>query len=169
MNPNTLFLIIIAVLLICFFAGRRAGLIRTLIPIVSALASFCLLAIAIPIFRKDITESIMGLEIIDAAASAVAFVVTFLILRWLIKAILRFFRIIGDAPVVGTVNRALGGIVGFAGGLIIIWGMFFFLLLFYGPKGLPEFFDAVNGNEFVKLLYNNNLIMTLVDYFVFAL
>ncbi len=169
MNSNTLFLIVIAILLICFFAGRRAGLIRTLIPIASALASFCLLAIALPIFRKDITDSIMGFEIIDAAASAVAFAVTFLILRWIIKAVLRFFRIIGDAPVVGTVNRALGGIVGFLGGLVIIWGTFFFLLLFYGPQGLPEFFDAINGNEFVKLLYNNNLIMTLVDYFVFAL
>ena len=168
MDPNTLFLIIIAILLICFFIGRRAGLIRTLIPIISAIASFFLLASALPVLKRDIAEQLIGFQIREAVISVVAFTVTFLLLRWLIKAVLKFFRIIGDAPVVGSTNRLLGGIAGFAGGLILIWGTFFFLILFYGPDGLPVFFDAVNGNEFVKLLYNNNLIMTLINYYLFA-
>ena len=168
MNPDALFLIILAILFTCFFAGRRIGLIRTLIPIASALASFCLLAIALPVFREDIADDMAGLQLTDALVSFSAFIATFMIFHWLIKAVLRFFRIIGDAPIAGSINRTLGGIAGFAGGLMIIWGAFFFLLLFYGPEGLPELFSAVNGNEFVKLLYNNNLIMTLVNYFIFA-
>ena len=168
MNPNALFLIILAVLLTCFFAGRRAGLVRTLIPIASAIAAFCLLAITVPVFRADVTDYLVGLQLTDAVVSAAAFIVTFLILRWLIKAVLRFFRLIGDAPLISSLNRALGGIAGFVGGLIIVWGTFFFLLIFFGPDGLPDFFDAINGNEFVKLLYNNNPVMTLINYFIFS-
>ena len=168
MDPNALFLIIIAVLLICFFAGRRVGLIRSLIPVASAIASFCLLAIALQVLKEDMTDYLSGFQIKAAISSIIAFVISFLILRWLIKTILKFFRIIGDAPVIGRVDRALGGLAGFIGGLVIIWGTFFFLLLFFGPEGLPEFFDAVNKNEFTRLLYNNNLIMTLINYFIFV-
>lgn len=168
MDPNILLFSIIAVLMICFFAGRRAGLIRSLIPVISSLASFILLAVAFPVVRSDITDSMTELQIKDAAISAAAFVVTFIILKWLIMKVLRFFRILRDAPVIGSADRMLGGIAGFIGGLLIIWGSFFFLLLFYGPDGLPVLFDAINKNEFVKLLYNNNLIMTLINYFVFA-
>ena len=168
MDPNTLFLIIIAVLLICFFAGRRAGLIRALIPLVSAFLSFWLMTVAFPIFKEDVMGDVTGFAFNDAVVDVVAFGVTFLLIRWLIKTVLRLLRIVGDAPVIGTVNRLLGGVFGFVGGLVLIWGTFFFLLLIYDPAELPGFFEAVNGNPFVKLLYNNNLVMTFVNYFVFA-
>ncbi len=168
MDPNVLLLIIVAVLLICFYVGRSVGLIRTLIPIASAFASFCLLAAAVPVLEKDVTKYLSGLDIRDAVISVGAFALTFLLAKWLIEKILKFFRIIGDAPVIGKADRLLGGIAGFAGGLVIVWGTFFFLLLFFGPDGLPEFFDAVSKNDFVRVLYNNNLVMTLVNYFIFA-
>ncbi len=168
MDPNALFLIIVAILLICFFAGRQAGLIRTMIPIVSSLASILLIVTAIPIVRKDIETNVLSFEFRDAVISVVAFAVSFLILRWAIKKVLTFFRLIGDAPVVGSVNRVLGAAAGFIGGLIIVWGAFFFLLLFADPEDMPAILAAVEGNEFVKLLYNNNLILTFVNYFVFA-
>ena len=168
MDPNTLFLIIAAILLICFFAGRRAGLIRTLIPVVSALVSFLLLTIAFPIFKEDVMGDITGFDINSAFVDVVAFAVTFLLLKWLVRTVLRFFRIIGDAPVLGSVDRMLGGIAGLLGGLLTVWGAFFFILLIYGPNGLPRFYNAIGQNEFVKFLYNNNLITTLVNYFVFA-
>ncbi len=168
MNSNILFLIVIAILLICFFAGKKAGFIRSLIPIVSALASFVLLAAAVPVVKDDVTGNIAGLHIKDAIISAAAFYITFIILKWLIKKVLAFFRIIGDAPVIGNVNSLLGAISGFIGGLVVIWGAFFFLLIFFGPDELPELFMAIDKNEFIKLLYNNNLIMTLINYFIFA-
>lgn len=168
MDPNVLFLSIIAVLLLCFFAGRRTGLVRTLIPIVTAFLSFWLLAVLIPILKKDVLDDMSGFRINEAALDVLAFGVSFVIFRKLILLVLRVFKVIGDAPVVSAVNRILGGVAGFAGGLILIWGVFFFMLLWYGPEGNPEFFSAVNGNEFVKLLYNNNLILTFVNFFIFA-
>lgn len=168
MDPNALFLIIVAVLLICFFAGRRAGFIRTLIPIVSALASILLIVTAIPIVKEDIAKDVMSFAFRDALISVGAFAVSFLVLRWAIKKILSFFRLISDAPVVGSVDRFLGAVAGFAGGLIIIWGTFFFLLLFTSPEEMPGLMALVEGNEFVKLLYNNNLILTFVNFFIFA-
>lgn len=168
MDPDRLFLIIVAVLLICFFAGRRAGLIRTLIPVVSAVASFGLVAVGLPIFREDVMGAVTVFDINSAVIDIAAYAATFLILRWLIKAILRFFKVIGDVPILGTINRLLGGIAGFIGGLIIIWAAFFFILLLYTPTALPEFYNAIGQNEFVKLLYNNNLITTFVNYLVFA-
>ena len=168
MDPNALFLIIVAILLICFFAGRRAGFIRTLIPIASALASIFLMMAAIRTVREDIAKDVMSFEFRDALISAVAFAVSFLILRWAIKKGLSFFRLISDAPVVGGVDRFLGAVAGFAGGLVIIWGAFFFLLLFTDPADMPAILAVIEGNQFVRLLYNNNLVLTFVNYFVFA-
>ncbi|MCR5774813.1 MAG: CvpA family protein [Lachnospiraceae bacterium] len=168
MDPNILFFGIIAILLVCFFSGRRAGLICTLIPVVSALASFWLLTAAVPVFREDITGEISEFAFRDALIDVAAFAVSFFLLRWIIRRILKFFKLIGDAPVLGSVNRLLGGVVGFIGGLILIWGIFFFLLLFYGPQELPQFYNAIGQNEFVKLLYNNNLLMTFINFFIFT-
>ena len=168
MDPNLLFLIIIAVLLICFFAGRRTGLIGALIPVATAFLSFWLLAIVIPVLKNDIFEDMSGFRVNEALLDLITFAVSFVLFRKLIRAVLKFFRIIGDTPVISSLNRFLGGVAGFIGGIIIVWGVFFFMLLFFGPEGSPEFFAAVNGNEFVKLLYNNNLILTFVNYLVFT-
>ena len=168
LTPNALFLIIIALLALCYFSGRRAGLIRTLIPVVSAVISIWIVAVGFPMVRQDVLSDIKGFDLNRAVVDLIAFAVTFALLKWLIKTILHFFKVAGDAPGVHPVNRFLGGIAGMIGGVIIVWIVFFFILLFEGEQGAPEFYAAVNGNGFVRLLYNHNLIMTFVNYFVFV-
>ena len=168
LSPNTLLLIIIAVIALCYFSGRRAGLIRALIPVVSALGSVWIVAVAFPMLRNDIMEDAGRFDLNTVVVDVLAFVVSFFIVKWLIKAVLQFFKLIGDAPIVDPVNRFLGGVAGMIGGVVIVWLVFYFMLLFVGEAGAPEYYAAVNGNEIVRLLYNHNLIMTFVDFFVFS-
>ena len=168
LTPDVLFLIIIAVIACCYFSGRRAGLVRTLIPIATAFASVWVFMTVFPIFKQDALSDALGFDITETVIDILAFAVVFLIIKWAIKTVFKALKIISDAPVVSAVNRFLGGVAGLIGGVVLVWIVFFFALLLYGEQGLPELYAAINGNEFVKLLYNHNLIMTFVNYFVFV-
>ena len=61
--------------------------------ILVSFASFCLLAAAVPVLEKDVTKYLSGLDIRDAVISVGAFALTFLLAKWLIEKILKFFRI----------------------------------------------------------------------------
>ena len=76
LSPNTLLLIIIAVIALCYFSGRRAGLIRTLIPIVSALGSVWIVAVAFPMLRKDVLEDAGRFDLNRVVVDVLAFVVS---------------------------------------------------------------------------------------------
>jgi uncharacterized membrane protein required for colicin V production len=168
LSPNTLFLIIIAVIALCYFSGRRAGLIRTLVPVASVFGSVWIMAVAFSVLKNDVMTDVTSLDLNRVVIDLLAFVVSFFLLKWLIKSILHFFKLIGDAPIVNPVNKFLGGVAGMIGGVVMIWLVFFFILLFVGEEGAPEFYAAVNGNEIVRLLYNHNLIMTFINFFVFS-
>ncbi len=168
LSPNTLFLIIIAVIALCYFSGRKAGLVRTLVPIASAFGSVWIVAVAFPMLRKDVMNDVSSFDLNRIVIDILAFAVSFFLLKWLIKSVLHFFKIIGDAPIVNPVNKFLGGVAGMIGGVVLIWLVFFFILLFAGEEGAPEFYAAVNGNEIVRLLYNHNLVMTFINFFVFS-
>ncbi|MCR5747959.1 MAG: CvpA family protein [Lachnospiraceae bacterium] len=167
-TSTNLFLIIIAVMAVGYFSGRRAGLIKTLIPIMTAFASMFVFATVFPIFKRDVVGDTLGFELTDVLIDILAFAVVFIIIRWVIRFVFRSLKLIGDAPVVSSLNRFLGGVAGLIGGLVLIWIVFFFMAVLYKEQELSEFYHAVNGNEFVKLIYNHNLIMTFVNYFVFA-
>ncbi len=168
MGENVYLIIVVAVIVICFFSGKQAGLIRTLIPIVTAFISLWIFSVVFQIVRADVVSDVKSLSFLSVVIDLLAFVVSFFLLRWIIKAALKALRIIGDAPVIGSANRILGGLAGFVGGFILVWTVFFFMALFVGEAGAPDFYRAVNSNKLLGFIYNHNLVMTFVNYFIFV-
>ena len=168
MDPGILLLIIIGILLGGFLTGRALGLIRTLIPIATAFLSFWVLIVIIPVFKADAGSDLVRFELQKLIVDVLAFAVTYVLIHWLIRSVLKIFRVVGDAPVVGPVNRILGGVAGFLASLVGIWTFFFFGIYTGWLQSSTSLMPAIQGNGFVRLLYNHNLVMTFVNYFIFA-
>ncbi len=82
-------------------------------------------------------------------------------LKWLAKLLSKFFKL----PLIGTVNKVLGGVLGACKGVIAIVFVCTFLDLVFA-KGDSEIANAVNNSYVIGLLDNvNPFIKSLKDVF----
>lgn len=91
----------------------------------------------------------------------VAFLGTFLIVTIILRAIVFALDIVAELPVLGFVNRLAGGIIGAAGAMIIVWLLFVAVTLAYTTMIGKDIYQAIQGNDILKMIYDNNPIMKL--------
>lgn len=95
----------------------------------------------------------------------VAFLCTFIIVTIILRAIVFALDIVSELPVLGIINRLLGGVIGLLGALIITWLIFIFITLLYTMPVGKEVYQMIQSNAALKLLYDYNPIMNLVTIF----
>ena len=91
----------------------------------------------------------------------VAFLCTFLLVTIVLRAIIFALDIVSELPVLGFFNRLAGGVVGAAGGLIIIWLFFVVITLLYVTAFGREIYQVIQENAILNMLYENNPLMKL--------
>lgn len=96
----------------------------------------------------------------------VAFLCTFLIVTIVLRAIIFALDIVSELPVLGFFNRLAGGVVGAAGGLIIIWLFFVVITLLYVTAFGREIYQVIQENAILNMLYENNPLMKLATNFM---
>lgn len=96
----------------------------------------------------------------------VAFLCTFLLVTIVLRAIIFAFDIVSELPVLGFFNRLAGGVVGAAGGLIIIWLFFVVITLLYVTAFGREIYQVIQENAILNMLYENNPLMKLATNFM---
>lgn len=96
----------------------------------------------------------------------VAFLCTFLLVTIVLRAIIFALDIVSELPVLGFFNRLAGGVVGAAGGLIIIWLFFVVITLLYVTAFGREIYQVIQENAILNMLYENNPLMKLVTNFM---
>lgn len=96
----------------------------------------------------------------------VAFLCTFLLVTIVLRAIIFAFDIVSELPVLGFFNRLAGGVVGAAGGLIIIWLFFVMITLLYVTAFGREIYQVIQENAILNMLYENNPLMKLATNFM---
>ena len=85
----------------------------------------------------------------------VAFLCTFLLVTIVLRAIIFALDIVSELPVLGFFNRLAGGVVGAAGGLIIIWLFFVVITLLYVTAFGREIYQVIQENAILNMLYEN--------------
>ena len=168
MGDNIYLIIMAGVLLICLFSGRWAGLIRPLIPVITLFLSVMVLSVVYSILKADVVNDARHFALLDIIIDILAFAAAFFILKFLIKVALKLVSLIGDVPIIGSVNRILGSVVGVVGGVILIWTVLLVMALFVGESKAPDFYRAVSSNPILGYIYNHNLLMTFINYFIFV-
>jgi len=95
----------------------------------------------------------------------VAFLATFILLTIVLRAVIFTLDIVTQLPVLGTVNRIAGGVIGIVIALIVVDVMFVIITLMYTTGVGQYLFAMINSNDFLAFLYDNNLVMQLATAF----
>lgn len=91
----------------------------------------------------------------------VAFLVTFILVSLILRAIVFALDIVANLPVLGAINRVAGGAVGAVGALIIVWILFIVVTLLYVTSFGREASEMIQGNVITRMLYEYNPLMNL--------
>ena len=73
----------------------------------------------------------------------------------------RSLNIVADLPALGIANRLIGGGVGVACALMVLWVLCVIVTLLYVTPLGKEIYDTIQGNGFLKMIYDYNPVMGL--------
>lgn len=89
-------------------------------------------------------------------------VVLFFIISVVLKIIIYILDVVSWLPIIGGINRVAGAVLGLAMALIFIWIVFLVFTLLYTTPAGEEIFAQINGNAFLRFLYQNNYILNIL-------
>lgn len=94
--------------------------------------------------------------------NSLSFAITYVILIILLRVLCIVLNIISKLPVIHQINKMTGLAAGLIQGLIIVWLLCIVLVSFSGTGWGKSCYEMINQNDFLGLLYNNNLILKFV-------
>lgn len=97
--------------------------------------------------------------------NVLSFLLTLLAVTIVLRTIIYMLGIITDLPVIGGVNRIAGGALGLAKGLVIVWVVFAVLTLMYDSAFGTMCLQSIEENEWLKLIYDNNILLNIMMKF----
>lgn len=98
--------------------------------------------------------------------SAIVYIAFFVIMLALAGIIGMLLDVISKLPVLKQVNKAAGAAIGLAEGLIIVWVLAIFVMVFGNFEFAAHIHKDIDANGFLKFLYDKNLIMYFVTNFL---
>ena len=107
----------------------------------------------------------VGKFIAKTAIQIVVFIVLLILITMITRIILYTLDIVSSLPVLGGLNRLLGAVIGLAFAYLIIEVIFLVIMLVSTAQGDGELLALIEGNPFLKYLYEHNYILELVSGF----
>lgn len=88
-----------------------------------------------------------------------SFLVTFLLAVIIVKALMAAVDVIGELPVVGTLNHLAGALLGIFVALVIVWLGFLILTMVYSTVVGKQCFDMIESSQILTFLYEKNILL----------
>lgn len=89
-------------------------------------------------------------------------VVLFFVISAALKIVMYILDVVSWLPIIGGINRIAGAALGLVMALIFIWIVFLVFTLLYTTPAGEEIFAQINGNAFLRFLYQNNYILKIL-------
>ena len=102
----------------------------------------------------------------DLAVERAAWVISFCIVGILLGILIHALDILTKLPVINGMNHLGGVAFGLLQGLVIVWGIFFLVTLCQGSEFGKQMLASIRGNAFLQLLYEFNLLESLIGAFL---
>ena len=159
MSINIVWIIVIVSMLIGGAVGFKRGLIEGIMRLVTTLLGIIVLVI----LAKGIGNFLQGSYINVLMAFILLAVLR--IFHRIGKLILDSCKLVSKLPVIHSLDKVAGMILGFVEAIIFIWLVFLFVAVM-NPFGIQEWLmEQVNQSVFLSLLYKTNgLILILQDF-----
>ena len=94
-----------------------------------------------------------------------AFILTFVVVTVVLRAIIFALDIVANLPVIGFFNRLGGAVLGAVGALVIVWILFMLITMLYTTSFGREAYDAIQGNEILRIIYEYNPVLKMAVSF----
>lgn len=107
-------------------------------------------------------QETIGSKVADLIVSALAFVVTLLLVRFVLWVVYHALDIVSHLPVIHGINQTLGMIFGLAEGLLVVWIFFVFLTCIMQTAFGRECLQLIAGSKILSILYNWNVLRCLI-------
>lgn len=104
----------------------------------------------------------VGAYLANMIINALAYLLTFVIVWTAIRAVLLALDVVTMLPLLHGINQLAGGILGLAVGVVLVWIAFLLVTILCNGELGREFFKLIAENQFLSLMYNQNVIMKIV-------
>jgi uncharacterized membrane protein required for colicin V production len=111
--------------------------------------------------EENIKSYIIG-QVTGIVINALAFIITFVVVfvgLWIVGLSL---RILSKLPILNSINRTAGLLVGGLQGLIVVWILFIVLTIFSSSDIGKSAFLQIEGSGILSYIYNKNLFLNIV-------
>jgi len=103
----------------------------------------------------------MGTAVASFVINILGFIVTYIAVKFIFRVVLEIGDIITSLPFIKSLNSIIGGAIGAAKGVVIIWALMIIMLLFTATKFYELYMLALDRSFITKLLYEYNIFFTL--------
>lgn len=110
----------------------------------------------------DTFSEYLATSLADIVVEVLAVLVLFVIIKLILRIIISLLNIVSHLPIIHGMNKMLGGIVGLAEGVIIIWIICLLLTIVSGTAVGEQIMSEISSNEILNYIYSNNLIMKML-------
>ena len=91
-----------------------------------------------------------------------AWTISFTIILIAMAIAVHVLDLIAKLPVLNSINHLGGLAIGLLEGMIVVWLLFLVVVLCQGTPWGREMMESIQGNVFLKFLYDNNLIEKVI-------
>ena len=109
----------------------------------------------------------IGAYLANMIINALAYLLSFVIIWTLLRAILLALDVVARLPLLRGINQLAGGVLGLVVGLVLVWIAFLLATVLCNGELGREFFQLICENQFLLFLYNQNVIMKIVFGLIF--
>lgn len=106
-------------------------------------------------------QEVIGSKVADLIVSALAFVITLLLVRFILWVVYHVLDVVSHLPVIHGVNQTLGMVFGLAEGLLVVWIFFVFLTCIMQTAFGRECLQLIADSKILSALYNWNVLRYL--------
>ena len=112
-------------------------------------------------FNEYLVETVAGLIL-----KAITFFILIIVIYIVVRIVIFMLDFISKLPVINSINKTGGLIVGLLQGLLIVWIACLVVTAFGDKPWAQEVFTQINANPLLTFIYNNNLIIFIVTKFI---
>ena len=99
---------------------------------------------------------------------AIAFILLFVILSIVFRVVIFLLRIIERIPVIRGINRLFGAVLGLAEGLLTLWCICIFIMIFSGTSFGASCMEIISGSPILSFIYNHNIPVMAFSRFFYS-
>ena len=96
--------------------------------------------------------------------NCIAYIVVFVIVIIILQIIVRAINLVSKLPVINTMNKLGGAIIGLIRGLIIVWIGLIAVTMLGSTRTGVQMYEQINNSKPLSYLYSNNVILNTILY-----